>query len=66
MLLGGKVVGFNRLVAIFGQKYDSFSPKNLGIFFGQNPFSAILRLKKSRANMIEEIKWCRHLLELPK
>ena len=29
MLSGGKVAVFDRFVAIFGQKYDSFSPKIL-------------------------------------
>ena len=46
MLSVGKVVVFYRCVAIFGQKYCSFSPKFLGIFFCQNPFFAILRIKK--------------------
>ena len=38
---------FDRFVAIFGQNYCSFSPTFREIFFCQNPFSAILRLKKS-------------------
>ena len=29
-LIVGKVEFFNKLVAIFGNKYDSFSPNNMG------------------------------------
>ena len=37
------------VVAIFGKKYGSFSPKIVGrIFVCENPFSSILSLKKER------------------
>ena len=39
----------DRFVKIFGKKYGSFSPPILWrIFVCQNPFSAILRLKKEK------------------
>ena len=47
MLSGAKSLFFDRIVAIFSQKYGSFIPNSLErISFCQNPFSAVLRLKK--------------------
>ena len=49
MLSGGKVVLFNRFIAIFGQKYGSFSPKIFeGILFWSKFIFDYLRLKKKK------------------